>query len=101
MDALDPTAYVTSSELEGALGKALQQQEETFSKHEEALRRQSEALAASERSLQEFAGSLSDLDGKVASMSEEMARFTDKIKEMEVSEGHRKSFVCRNMDTNN
>ena len=85
MDALDPAAYVTSSELEEALSRALKQQEEALGKHEEALRAQAEALSAAERSLQECSEGLSNLEGRVEPIADDLCKLVEQMKEVEVS----------------
>ena len=84
VDSLDPSAYVTQSELQTALSTALQQHEETLERHEAALKSQAESLETNEKSLQESSSAVSGLNGRVSSLEEEMNKLLEKMKEVEV-----------------
>lgn len=85
VDNLDPSTYVTQSELQNALSTALQQHEETLEKHEATLKSQAVSLEANEKSLQESSNAVNELNGKVSTLEEELNKLMEKMKEVEVS----------------
>lgn len=85
MGDLDPSSYVTQSELQSALSTALQQHEEALERHETALKNQADSLEAHEKTLEESSSAISEMNGKVSTLEEELNKLMEKFKEVEVS----------------